>query len=159
MAAMRRTVWSLLAVWLLQLLLASSGWALARAPVAHQHAGQHAGQHANPQALAARAATLPLSAPPCHGPATPRAAHSSSAQHAPAAEPASGAPAAPDGERAHTSVHSHSQHSAGDSHHCCAVGLGLGVARQLSPLPQAAPRSVASGWISLSTRPDLPPPI
>jgi len=46
-----------------------------------------------------------------------------------------------------------------DNHHCCAVGLGLGVAPPLAPLPQAAPVGVALRWASLSTRPDLRPPI
>lgn len=46
-----------------------------------------------------------------------------------------------------------------DGHHCCAVGLGVGVQALLQPLPQAAPASPTGHWASLSVRPDLPPPI
>ena len=46
-----------------------------------------------------------------------------------------------------------------DNHHCCAVGLGVGVQPQLLPLPQAQPASPHSPWASLSVRPDLRPPI
>ena len=46
-----------------------------------------------------------------------------------------------------------------DSHHCCAVGLGVGKQPLLRPLPQAAPTSQHGPWASLSLRPDLRPPI
>ena len=134
---MRRTVWTLLTAWLLQLLLASSGWALVSA--AH-----------------ARTAANAVPAPACHGvdvsglpqaPATARAsAHDDHATHS--------APVHHSGNSTSNAAH----HSA-DSHHCCAVGLGLGLAPELAPLPQAAPVGVALRWASLSTRPDLRPPI
>ena len=123
--------------WLLQLLLASSGWALASA--AHAHTTANA-----------------VAAPACHGigvsglpqaPAAARAsAHDAHATHS--------APVHPSGDSTNSTTH----HSA-DSHHCCAVGLGLGLAPMLAPLPQAAPVGVALRWASLSTRPDLRPPI
>ena len=131
---MRRTVWTLLTAWLLQLLLASSGWALASA--AHAHTTANA-----------------VAAPACHGidvsglPQAPAAARAS-------AHDAHATHSAP----AHPSTNSTTHHSA-DSHHCCAVGLGLGLAPVLAPLPQAAPVGVALRWASLSTRPDLRPPI
>ena len=59
----------------------------------------------------------------------------------------------------HTAGKALSGSSQPDSHHCCAVGLGLGLAPMLAPLPQAAPVGVALRWASLSTRPDLRPPI
>jgi len=137
MVRMRRTVWTLLMAWLLQLLLASSGWALASA--AHAHTTANA-----------------VAAPACHGigvsglpqaPAAARAsAHDAHATHS--------APAHHSGNSTNSTTH----HSA-DSHHCCAVGLGLGLAPMLAPLPQAAPVGVALRWASLSTRPDLRPPI
>ena len=46
-----------------------------------------------------------------------------------------------------------------DSHHCCAVGLGVGAQPLLQPLPQAAPTSQHGPWASLNLRPDLRPPI
>ena len=131
---MRRTVWTLLTAWLLQLLLASSGWALASA--AHAHTTANA-----------------VAAPACHGidvsglPQAPAAARAS-------AHDAHATHSAP----VHHSGNSTTHHSA-DSHHCCAVGLGLGLAPVLAPLPQAAPVGVALRWASLSTRPDLRPPI
>ena len=124
---MRRTVWTLLTAWLLQLLLlASSGWALASA--AHAHTTANA-----------------VAAPACHG------------------IDVSGLPQAPAAARASAhdahATHSAPAHHSADSHHCCAVGLGLGLAPVLAPLPQAAPVGVALRWASLSTRPDLRPPI
>mgnify|MGYP000567784487 FL=1 len=55
------------------------------------------------------------------------------------------------------STHAHSGQS--DSHHCCAIGLGVGVQAQLLPLPQTLPNSPHGPWASLSLRPDLRPPI
>ena len=46
-----------------------------------------------------------------------------------------------------------------DSHHCCAVGLGLGLPVLPPPLPQASPHSPLRHWLSWSLRPDLRPPI
>ena len=46
-----------------------------------------------------------------------------------------------------------------DSHHCCAIGLGIGMQASLLPLPQATPASPYGNWISQSPRPDLRPPI
>ena len=46
-----------------------------------------------------------------------------------------------------------------DSHHCCAIGLGIGIQASLLPLPQATPDSPHGSWISQSPRPDLRPPI
>lgn len=46
-----------------------------------------------------------------------------------------------------------------DSHHCCAVGLGIGIQTLLLPLPQALPTSPHSPWASVSMRPNLRPPI
>ena len=46
-----------------------------------------------------------------------------------------------------------------DSHHCCAIGLGIGIQASLLPLPQATPASPYGSWISQSPRPDLRPPI
>jgi len=152
---MRRTVWSLLAAWLLQLLLASSGWALVRVPTAHtptptQAPSTHTATHT---------ATRPHNDHPCHGATTPSAVHTHGEQDAHAVAQPSGGPGDHGSELAHAGLHSHSPHSGGEGHHCCAVGLGLGVPPLLSPLPQAAPRSVARGWDSLKMRPDLRPPI
>ena len=47
----------------------------------------------------------------------------------------------------------------GDSHHCCAIGLGVGLQTRLAPLPQAVPCGMHGSWISQSPRPDLRPPI
>ena len=134
---MRRTVWTLLTAWLLQLLLASSGWALASAA------------HAHPAANA-------VAAPACHGirVADLPQAHSEAMASAPDGHATHSAPVHHSGNSTSSAAH----HSA-DSHHCCAVGLGLGLAPQLAPLPQAAPVGVALRWASLSTRPDLRPPI
>jgi len=46
-----------------------------------------------------------------------------------------------------------------DNHHCCAVGLGIGVQAIWMPLPQQTPTSQPPLWVSLSLRPDLRPPI
>ena len=46
-----------------------------------------------------------------------------------------------------------------DSHHCCAIGLGIGIQASLPPLPQVTPASLHGSWISQSPRPDLRPPI
>lgn len=50
-------------------------------------------------------------------------------------------------------------HQAHSSHHCCAIGLGMGLAPVPQPLPQSAPVSHQPLWASLSLRPDLRPPI
>lgn len=50
-------------------------------------------------------------------------------------------------------------HQAHSSHHCCAIGLGMGLAPIPQPLPQSAPVSHQPLWASLSLRPDLRPPI
>lgn len=60
-------------------------------------------------------------------------------------------------QAAHPTSHAVSVHA--DSHHCCAIGLGMGVQVLPVPLPQAAPVSEHGPWVSLSLRPDLPPPI
>ena len=134
---MRRTVWTLLTAWLLQLLLASSGWALASAAPAHTTANL-------------------VAAPACHGIGVselplPSAEARASAHDAHATHQA---PVHHSNNSTSSTVH----HSA-DSHHCCAVGLGLGLAPVLAPLPQAAPVGEALRWASLSMRPDLRPPI
>ena len=131
---MRRTVWTLLIVWLLQLLLANS-WALASATVAH------AGPHSSAWAVHA-----------CHDSGAPTSGHAAEVVHT-ASQPE------PDGQQPAHSTHNPASATSADSHHCCAVGLSLGSAALLAPLPQAAPQSVSLPWVSLSVRPDLRPPI
>ena len=135
---MRRTVWTLLTIWLLQLLLAGSAWAR------WGTTGAHAEAHAAAHAAALTTAAAHVAAHPCHNSGGGNDGGSTAAHNASSHSP--------------TAQHTPWQPSA-DSHHCCAVGLGLGVAPQLAPLPQAAPHSVARVWVSLSTRPDLRPPI
>jgi hypothetical protein len=71
---------------------------------------------------------------------------------------------------AHESAHakhpqaSQSDHAASpqgphDSHHCCAVGIGLGDTAPTRLLPQAPPLAPVWAWTSQSLRPDLRPPI
>jgi hypothetical protein len=45
------------------------------------------------------------------------------------------------------------------SHHCCAVGVSVGMQVQIPALPQAHPTSPQMSWISWRAWPDLPPPI
>ena len=136
---MRRTVWTLLTAWLLQLLLASSGWALAGATAAHTQTPRHG------EAVHA-----------CHGADASRTQHAQQTAMARASDDH----ATHKAQVHHSTNHAnHAAHHSADSHHCCAVGLGLGVAPPLAPLPQAAPVGVALRWASLSTRPDLRPPI
>ncbi len=72
----------------------------------------------------------------------------------------------------HSADHPHSQldpqgtpsapthtHHTTDSHHCCAVGLGVGLQPQWLPLPHPAPETPHPSWASLSLRPNLRPPI
>ncbi len=47
----------------------------------------------------------------------------------------------------------------GDSHHCCAVGLGVGVQPALPALPHAPPSGARPLGLSLQQPPDLRPPI
>ena len=163
---MRRTAWTLLTIWLLQLLLAGTGWARASAPAAHTDALAHAADpslvygvaHSNAHSSAhsdARTGSALRAAHLCHD-----------SVRGSALQPAHGAQQPPsaqtDGQADKPAAHS--QHTSplpasADSHHCCAVGLGLGLAPLLAPLPQGAPHSVALAWLSLSTRPDLRPPI
>ena len=112
---MRRTVWTLLAALLLQLVLGSA-WAMQTTP-SHRPA------------------------PSCHE--TVGLQRADSDTHAAHAAP---------GKVPAPSVQA-------DSHHCCAVGLGVGAQPQLPPLPQALPASPHRPWASLSLRPDLRPPI
>jgi len=112
---MRRTVWTLLAALLLQLVLGSA-WAMQATP-SHRPA------------------------PSCHE--TVGLQRADSDTHAAHAAP---------GKVPAPSVQA-------DSHHCCAVGLGVGAQPQLPPLPQALPASPHRPWASLSLRPDLRPPI
>ncbi len=46
-----------------------------------------------------------------------------------------------------------------DSHHCCAVGVGVGVQPLLPTLSQRSPITTYGPWVSQRLRPDLPPPI
>ena len=173
MTAMRRTVWTLLTAWLLQLLLASSGWALAHGSAAHMgvtkeqtitrvdntqlHDGlaalgtEHAASHPGDQGRTAQ----DLDAGPYSSDRS-GLSHASHVSHVP--QDTHGASSS-DAHGAHMGMHHPDVHNGGDNHHCCAVGLGLGMTPQLAPLPQAAPHSVALAWLSLSTRPDLRPPI
>jgi hypothetical protein len=45
------------------------------------------------------------------------------------------------------------------SHHCCAVGISVGVQVQIPTLPQVHPTSPQMSWVSWRALPDLPPPI
>ena len=69
------------------------------------------------------------------------------------------APQAPSADTQHATELPSSASMQGDSHHCCAVGLGLDVAVWPSPLPQAPPLAQHTAWASLSLPPDLRPPI
>lgn len=46
-----------------------------------------------------------------------------------------------------------------NTHHCCAVGVGVAVQLQMPAQPQAQPTSPLVSWSSWRMRPDLPPPI
>jgi Protein of unknown function (DUF2946) len=61
--------------------------------------------------------------------------------------------------QASQSDHAGSPQGPHDSHHCCAVGIGLGETAPTQRLPQAAPLAPVWAWISQSLRPDLRPPI
>lgn len=79
---------------------------------------------------------------PCHeSVAAPAMAHAAHAPHASADDEAQAA---------------HLSHS---SHHCCAVGLGVGLAPASQALPHSPPVSTPAAWASLCLRPDLRPPI
>ncbi len=91
--------------------------------------------------------------PPAQARAVPAACHESVAApvtHAAHAAHATHASADDEVQAAHLS------HS---SHHCCAVGLGVGLAPATPPLPQSTPVSTPATWASLCLRPDLRPPI
>ena len=98
-------------------------------------------------AWAWRTAPVQGQAPSCHDVVAAAGADS----HMAHASPAASAPGVTD--------NTHPVSMQTDSHHCCAVGLGVGVQALLLPLPQAAPTSQHGPWASLSLRPDLRPPI
>lgn len=74
-----------------------------------------------------------------------------------------------DGLDANPAIHCHEQmahdnaaeqtNAQVSSHHCCAIGIGIGVQVQIPALPQAHPTSPRMLWISWRAWPDLPPPI
>lgn len=87
------------------------------------------------------------------------------ALHSPASSPASGhchERVVHDTPATDADQTSHPKQTAGvqaDSHHCCAVGLALGLTATVQALPQTAPQSRQQAWTSLSPRPALRPPI
>lgn len=74
-----------------------------------------------------------------------------------------------DGRDASPAHHCHEQMAHDDAagqgsaqvsnHHCCAMGIGVGVQVLIPVLPQAQPIGPLVSWVSWRTWPDLPPPI